>query len=186
MLQAVLNVSGRSWWWAFFICWPLALFHCEMPQEHVCTGTDTIWTSFLSMMNNLWWSDFWGPFTQPQIHAFMETLRDSGVTTQDHVEDSNEDIAAYIKCEAGLLVEVDSCYHVSRLLIYIKYAGRVWIGLRIHFITHQTCRRSLWKEHEWCNKQFVIHVLEATLPAAWNDALEPLQKAETPLQSVTL
>lgn len=26
------------------------------------------------------------------------------------------------------------------------------------------------KEHEWCNKQLVIHVLVATAPAAWNDA----------------
>lgn len=123
------------------------------------------------------------------LHAHRRTHAwghsDSGVTLHGHMEDSNEDIIPYTEFETGLLVEVDSCYHVSHLLIYIEYAGRVWIGHRIHFIPHQTCRRSLWNEHEWCNKQLVIYVIVAILPVAWNDVNIRASPENWTLQSVS-
>lgn len=55
-------------------------------------------------------------------------------------------VYTYTELEVGVLIEVYSGYHMSRLFIYIKYTGRIWISLLVQFIAHQTCWGSLWRE----------------------------------------
>ncbi len=45
-------------------------------------------------------------------------------------------VYTYTELKVGLLIEVYSGYHMSRLFFYLKYTGRVWIRLLVGFIAH--------------------------------------------------